>query len=1017
MTEIPLLQTHAVPQLSPRAPFAPVPYSVPNGRPASDAPQPDDEPVSDTIKCICGYEADDGSSVLCEVCRTWQHVLCYYDDEEQIPRIHECADCQPRTLDQARIKERQKAFKNMTYMIERKPKRPPAKSHKKKLKDVNAAVALTNGHADDAFPGLDRNSGSPRDQQPLSKRPKTNHKASGSVASLNQAAGGSRKRAASTAQPVHSPVKSPGPPIPTSYASDYFSDEFLQLYQQPDYTQIEANSFSDLAVTNSLQTWLWDPEATKQAAGGKAREQIFQRHDGTVKTLEEHGPVLKENTGIGATPTSQGPHPTFKWVTVESDVPYGGFVGELKGQIGRKEEYCSNPDNRWEALRHPEPFVFFASFLPLYVDTRHEGTLLRYIRRSCRPNVRMQILITGESEYHFCFIAAENIYAGEEISIGWDIDKDVRHALEASLQNGNIHERGIQEVEGVSHWVAGVLSNFGGCACKLPIMECPLALADRRNAPLILASSNSQALKTKKSRKNGTQLSPLSTGQATNSRAGSEARNRGEHDEENADSRSVSGSSRSKPTSRDITPMTHVSNDNAAGLGVEMSDREKRKLMQQERLFEQLEHDEQHAQKKRKRNSAGSTLNTPSVATSVRQPFSASQRKANPASQKQLGHSESSYPSPVVGSKSRTADPNSRSQNMNGRRSNNASHQRRSGARAPKEPVSPKKPEYKDSSMQTEPDEEFPSLVPAPVARRKPKGSFLRSLLQRTHDIRVRRERSESTQSSPSILPLRSDDMDVDAPALSTTAPAAEPHLTGESAPAPPKEESSPLEAEQDVEMHDAIARATAEASNQEPDPVSPRTNAPVADFHVEASSQASNPPFPPPPPWASSTNNSPPATAPLTVQSKATSPGLHIESPPAPALSTRPPPATTPPPPGTSDASTSISIITETPALLTPSAPHISLSSPVDNASLSTVVTPSPVQRKAKMSLSDWTAKRKAKLEAKSHDGDKGDERDKDRNASVDGGELKDEDDLPSIAERRDQTAASTEAKTGEGA
>ncbi|KAB2580245.1 hypothetical protein BFW01_g3113 [Lasiodiplodia theobromae] len=994
MTEIPLLQTHAVPQLSPRAPFAPVPYPVPNGRPVADAPQPDEEPVSDTIKCICGYEADDGSSVLCEVCRTWQHVLCYYDDEDQIPRVHECADCQPRALDQARIKERQKAFKNMTYMIERKPKRPAAKSHKKKLKDVNAAVALTNGHADDTLAALDRKSGSPKDHQPPSKRPKTNHKTSGSISSLNQPAAGSRKRAASTAQPVHSPVKSPGPPIPTGYAPDYFSDEFLQLYKHPEYTQIEANSFSDLAVTNSLQTWLWDPEATKQASGGKAREQIFQRHEGTMKSLEEHGPVLKENTGIGAIATAQGPHPTFKWITVESEVPYGGFVGELKGQIGRKEEYCSNPENRWGSLRHPTPFVFFAPFLPLYIDTRHEGTLLRYIRRSCRPNVRMQILITGESEYHFCFIALENIYAGEEISIGWDIDKDVKNALEASLQNGNIHERGIQEVEGVSHWVAGVLSNFGGCACKLPIMECPLALADRRNAPAILASSNAQPLKSKKPRRNGNQNSPLSTGQATNSRAGSEARNRPDHDDENADSRSVSGSSRSKPTSRDITPMTHVSNENAVGLGVEMSDREKRKLMQQEKLFEQLEHDEQHAQRKRKRNSAGSALNTPSVATS-----------------KQLGHSESSFPSPAVASKSRAADPNSRSQNMNGRRSNNSSHQRRAGARAPKEAVAPKKLEYKDSSVQTEPDKEFPSLVPCAAARRKPKGSFLRSLLHRTHDVRVHRERSESVQCSPSASHLPDDRMDVDEPASSAAALAAKPHSTTDSATAPPKAASPPLKAEEDVEMQDAIAVAPAEVPKQENEPVSPRTDAPAAD-------QPARPPSQPPqsavPPEEVSPSSTPASSSAPTMESKATSPGLRVELQPAPTLETPRASATTPPPPSTADAPAPLSLVTENIAVPTPSAPTISLSSPVDMAPPSTVVTPSPVQRKAKMSLSDWTAKRKAKLEAKSHDGDKGDEKDKDKDASTEGDVRDDDDRPPSSSDKKEETS---EAKVGEGA
>ncbi|EKG10362.1 hypothetical protein MPH_12554 [Macrophomina phaseolina MS6] len=885
----------------------------------------------------------------------------------------------------------------MTYMIERKPKRPATKSHKKKLKDVNAAVALTNGHADDAFPGLDRKSGSPKDQQPPSKRPKTNHKASGSVASLNQATGGSRKRATSTAQPVHSPVKSPGPPIPTVYAPDYFSDEFLQLYQHADYTPIEANSFNDLAVTNSLQNWLWDPEATKQASGGKAREQIFQRHEGMMKDLEEHGPVLKENTGIGAIATTQGPHPTFKWITVESDVPYGGFVGELKGQIGRKEEYCSNPNNRWEALRHPEPFVFFAPFLPLYIDTRHEGTLLRYIRRSCRPNVRMQILITGESEYHFCFIAAETIYAGEEISIGWDIDKDIKNALEASLQNGNIHERGIQEVEGVSHWVAGVLSNFGGCACKLPIMECPLALADRRNTPAILASSSGQALKPKKSRKNGTQLSPLSTGQATNSRAGSEVRNRGEHDEENADSRSVSGSSRSKPNSRDITPMTHVSNENAVGLGVEMSDREKRKLLQQEKLFEQLEHDEQHAQKKRKRNSAGSALNTPSVATS-----------------KQLGHSESSFPSPAAASKSRAADSNSRSQNMNGRRSNNASHHRRTGARAPKEPVPPKRPEYKDSSMQTEPDEAFPSLVPSPVARRKPKGSFLRSLLQRTHDVRVHRERSESAQRSPSESRSQGDKMEVDEATTSATAPATAPATESHPAAKPsttsPKETSPPLKAEEDVEMPDAISAAPVKEPQQENESVSPRMD--VQPVEIPALETLSHP-SEPLPPRSSTGDTAVHSTAPA-MESKATSPGLRVDLSPAPTSSTPRPSATTPPP-STADTSTSISLVTETPALLTPSAPTISLSSPVDAAPPSAVVTPSPVQRKAKMSLSDWTAKRKAKLVAKSHDGDKGEDREKDKDAGGDGGDsVKDEDERPGSSGQKDEHSETT---TGEGA
>jgi len=49
-----------------------------------------------TIKCICGFVEDDGNTVLCESCDTWQHILCYYDRSELVPEDHACGDCDPR---------------------------------------------------------------------------------------------------------------------------------------------------------------------------------------------------------------------------------------------------------------------------------------------------------------------------------------------------------------------------------------------------------------------------------------------------------------------------------------------------------------------------------------------------------------------------------------------------------------------------------------------------------------------------------------------------------------------------------------------------------------------------------------------------------------------------------------------------------------------------------------------------------------------------------------------------------
>ena len=59
------------------------------------------------IKCICGFQDDDGNTVYCERCDTWQHTVCYYFDENGVAPSkeilgsidHFCADCKPRPLD------------------------------------------------------------------------------------------------------------------------------------------------------------------------------------------------------------------------------------------------------------------------------------------------------------------------------------------------------------------------------------------------------------------------------------------------------------------------------------------------------------------------------------------------------------------------------------------------------------------------------------------------------------------------------------------------------------------------------------------------------------------------------------------------------------------------------------------------------------------------------------------------------------------------------------------------------
>lgn len=746
MTDISAIGTHADLQLgSVNAPSPPTPL-LPNGASSHEGAVPDE--LSSTIKCICGYNDDDGNTVLCEICNTWQHIECYYPDQK-VPEVHECHDCNPRGLDRKGANERQKQLRELQIFGDRRVRRPTTKSHKKKTKDS----IVTNGWpVTDRADSAERPSGSPREQPPPTKRPKTSHKASTSVASVSQVAlaANARRKHVTGNLSGQSPVKSPPTLTPNGYHGDYLSPEFMQLSQKSPYQHAEANSFTSIGLTNDLSLWLSDPDALGDVANGIDPRQVFWRPDRSFAELESIYPSLTKHAEEDKSISINGIHPTIEWLTVDSAMRHNALIGEIRGHIGRLEEYIQDSSNRWATLRHPEPFVFFPPHLPIVIDAREEGTVLRYIRRSCQPNAMMKILIDKGRDYHFCFVSVDNINEGDEITIKWDIDPAIHQSLAASLSNGNIKE-GIhgEHEEYISNWASGVLANFGGCACRKPPGHCLLGRFDRRNQ-LLSPEAVGHALKPRKSRKGKKHLnhiSPLSTGHATNSRASSEAAfHRSDQIDDRADSRSLSGSSRSKPTSRDNTPGAN-SVEAMVGLGVELSERERRKMQQIEKQFDAMDHTD-NTGKKKKRYSAGSTLNTPSVLTSV-----SGANVSGPCitlltnGQKQFGLIDSENPSPTLASSSKSfrslvTNPNGINGNMRNSRNSSGNSQVQIQAR----------PVYVDADTQTEMDrEQFYSTQLA--SRKRKRAPYAERLLQRTREGRVKRARLDNPPASSRNAP------------------------------------------------------------------------------------------------------------------------------------------------------------------------------------------------------------------------------------------------------------------------
>ncbi|KAK0388521.1 hypothetical protein NLU13_4764 [Sarocladium strictum] len=699
-----------------------------------------------TIKCICTFSDDDGNTIYCEACDTWQHIECFYPDnrEEAIREdfAHACADCNPRPLDRKKAIDR---TYRLTHAVlgdsqEKKTKRPPSKGHKKKPKPVE----LTNGT--DGTNGILENGkqGSPTEH--TAKKSKSSHKTSHSVSSLQS------KRSPSYSHPkassVHPPSPATTPPdLPDNFYIHTYTPGFRSLYEEDSVTETQNNAFSSLAIPTALSRWLRDPETMQQEVGRSADE-VFQT---IPPNIEEKKPKLEiEDATRQVLPSADASDEmTVRWRFIKSTSPIEKDVPliELNGVVGFQAAYCAESENLWADLSSPLPFVFFHPSLPLYIDTRKEGSIARYVRRSCKPNAQLDTYLSG-SDYHFWLVSDRHIPANEQITLPWDfrLDKSVcsrwLHLLGLSEEDASSPQMEadmhLDEYNAISNWIDRILSEYGGCACGLD-NNCAFARFHRQWLFLKDRSERTQvATKSKKGRKSrGQTISPTSTGHATNSRAASE----GHPDDGADDAASQSESSRSKPPSRDRTPARQGSLDKPSIL-TELTDREKRKVAMVEDSFRRME--QQQPPRKKKRVSDGTTASTSS------KPKSRNGSVAPAGQYVDAGTSGRASGSPSVQS------PNAANGHKTLSRTESSTSRARQTSKGPST-------RYCDASTQTDPVQgEWFSELPSSPRPKKRVISLSRRLLSNKHRAQVDEERRQ-TEVRPVRIPA-STAMEIDSP-------------------------------------------------------------------------------------------------------------------------------------------------------------------------------------------------------------------------------------------------------------
>ncbi|KAM0328104.1 hypothetical protein ACHAQA_005507 [Verticillium albo-atrum] len=771
----PLPTQIAIPSQALVAPSVPVSQPAP----ARKVETVEEEPY--TIKCICNFSDDDGNTIYCETCDTWQHIECFYPDsrEEALREdfSHSCADCKPRPLDRQKAIERTRRLKNGAVQEEaqdKKPRRPPSKSHKKKPKPTDLQL---NGHPVGQENGKH---GSPGDHPHPAKKVKASHRPSNSISSQANKRSPSDGSIRLNGQPP-SPATSP-PDLPTDFEIHGYSDRFITLYRnepEMDPQKTPSNSFSSLATSNTMSLWLREPERMRQETG-ESYNDVFQKMPTDISKRQQE--LIVQDKQIPLTPET-----VLRWKYLTTPAAIGKDVPliELCGQILFQKDYCADPTNLWEELSSPLPFVFFHPMLPLCIDTRNEMSQARYVRRSCKPNAVLDTYLSN-TEYHFWLVSDRFVAANEQITLPWDFrlpkaqKARMMHLIGLGDDEVTVRDEPDMdeaEYQQTSGWLHRVLSESGGCACDLG-SNCAFARFHRHYQAR--SHSRSQPPKKKPRKPKVHTISPTSTGHASNSRAASESHN------EDADQDGRSTSERSKPPSRDRTPLRQGSLDQP-GILTEPTEREKRKVQMVEDSFRRMEQQPPARKKKRLSDGASSksskskttsaSTSGPNGTTRYVDAGTSRSKSGSPASAHSTG-----WQNPFKGPASRTDSV--------------ASHSRPAST-APR-------PKYCDASVQTDPvaGEWYSEADPTPKPRRRII-SLSQRLLNNRH--RARCDGVDQFKRRTSLpAPPTPTAMEIDPPALprkSSESPSLQKEPEPEPEPVSPALDAKKLE---DVAMTDA---------------------------------------------------------------------------------------------------------------------------------------------------------------------------------------------------------------------
>lgn len=448
---------------------------------------------SGIILCICGFEEDDGFTIQCERCNVWQHAQCVDISEDDVPDIYYCDKCDTnpnRVIDVKSAIERQRKL-NQQNQVNNNNSNNTTKRRKggtrgnnnnnNKQQNTNgdtttsnssnqtptnginntAAAATNNTHYDmngtngnysqkDAEPKLDSNNNDiPRPALPPAPPKRGNR-------------GGKQQRLTVQASKVgEDGAASESDNNQDQDISKYFisASSYKSFYVKVDDCRIPR------ALKHKIEPFL----------NSTALELCHKDDQCSFISSQEYNNISPAKVSVKFAYENQKQkfYGFSKFgLFAESAIPRDRFIIEFVGDIMSLEDYKSNPINQYRFFGCPKPGVLFYDNLGLAIDGRLIGSEASFIRRSCRPNVKISTMVIDDKTIRFAAFATEPIKSGTELSIGWDWD--IRHPV-GKILNNNETELNKAERQCLLRTADMIHQRGMDCACNKSYSDCILS--------------------------------------------------------------------------------------------------------------------------------------------------------------------------------------------------------------------------------------------------------------------------------------------------------------------------------------------------------------------------------------------------------------------------------------------------------------------------------------------------------------------------------------------------------------